>query len=291
MMNPRRTLTASDGVELAYWLWRTAIGNDRALVLLHGAASNHTRWSEFIEHTSLTRSWSVLAPDLRGNGESVLRGGQCCSVWSRDLVETLDAEGISAAVVVGHSLGAQIAMDMAHSHPQRVRGLVLIDPIFPRGLRGKQRRLLQLRWLVRALRAAIRVLNALGLRRREIPNRDIRQLDEQTREALRSAESSDDIARRYTSLRPVLGSLPTANYLGQLIATAQPLPPLEEIDVPVAVLLSGGTTLADTDINREEAARFPTSEVITLHANHWPLTEAPDETREAIEGWIERSFG
>ena len=30
--------------------------------------------------------------------------------------------------------------------------------------------------------------------------------------------------------------------------------------------------------------------MITLDANHWPLTEAPDETREAIEGWIERSL-
>ncbi len=69
-----------------------------------------------------------------------------------------------------------------------------------------------------------------------------------------------------------------------------PLPPLSEIEVPVAVLLSGETTLADTDVSREEVARFPRSEVITLPANHWPLTEAPDETREAIEGWIERTF-
>ena len=177
------------------------------------------------------------------------------------------------------------------SYPQRVRGLVLIDPLFPRGFQGKQRLLFQLRWLVHAARASVRALNALGLRRSTIPTRDIRQLDEATREALRGAESFEDIARRYTSLRPVLGSLPTANYLGQLIATVAPLPPLTEIEVPVAVLLSGESTLADTDVSREEAARFPRSEVITLSANHWPLTEAPDETREEIEGWIARTFG
>ena len=289
-MSARRKLTASDGVDLAYWLWRAAGSDDRLLVLLHGAASNHTRWSELVEHTSLARSWSILAPDLRGNGESMVRGGQRCSLWSRDLVEMLDAEGFPTAVLVGHSLGAQIAMHMAHHHPQRVRGLVLIDPVFPRGVQGKQRRLVQLRWLVHAVRAAVRALNALGLRRRAIPNRDIRRLDEETREALRGAESFEAIARRYTSLRPILSSLPTANYLGQMIATVAPLPPLGEIEVPVAVLLSGESTLADTDVNREEAARFPRSEVITLHANHWPLTEAPDETREAIEGWIERTF-
>ncbi|MCP4202293.1 MAG: alpha/beta hydrolase [bacterium] len=289
-MNPQRSLRATDGVELAYWLWRPAPGDDRLLVLLHGAASNHTRWSEFVEHTRLTESWSVLAPDLRGNGESMVRGGQRCSVWSRDLVEMLDAEGFSAAVVVGHSLGAQIAIHLAHRYPERVRGLVLIDPVFSRGLQGKQRRLWQFRWLVRAARALIRALNAVGIHRADIPNRDIRELDEETREALRGAESFEEIAKKYTSLRPILGSLPTANYLGQLIATVEPLPPLSEIEVPVAVLLSGGTTLADTEVNREEVARFPKSEVITLRANHWPLTEAPDETREAIEDWIERTY-
>jgi len=282
-------MIAADGVGLAYWLSRPATEDDRTLVLLHGAASNHTRWSEFVEHTWLTESWNVLAPDLRGNGESMVRGGQSCARWARDVVAMLDAEGLPAAVVVGHSLGAQIAIHLAHRYPERVRGLVLIDPLFPRGLRGKQRRLWQVRWLVRAVRALIRALNAMGIRRRTIPNRDIRRLDEQTREALQGAESFEEIAKRYTSLRPILGSLPTANYLGQLIATVSPLPPLSEIEVPVAVLLSGSTTLADSEINREEVARFPNSEVITLPANHWPLTEAPDATREAIEGWIERT--
>ena len=100
----------------------------------------------------------------------------------------------------------------------------------------------------------ISALNALGIRRREIPNRDIRKLDEETRAALRGAESFEEIAKRYTSLRPILGSLPTANYLAQLIATVGPLPPLAEIGAPVAVLLSGGTTLARTDVSREEMA-------------------------------------
>lgn len=286
----RRTLRASDGVELAYWLWRTPAERDRLLVLLHGAASNHTRWSEFMERTRLKESWSVLAPDLRGNGESMTRGGQSISQWTQDLVEQLEAEGFSRAVFVGHSLGAQIALHMAHRHPERVRGLVLIDPVFPESLQGKLRRVWRLRWLVRAARALISALNALGFRRRAIPNRDIRKLDEETRERLEKAESFDEIAREYTSLRPILGSLPTANYLGQMIAIVEALPPLSTIKVPVAVLLSGSTTLADTRVNQKIVRRFPRSEVITLDANHWPLTEAPDETREAIESWIEATF-
>jgi pimeloyl-ACP methyl ester carboxylesterase len=290
-MQSRRSLTASDGVELAYWLWRATTDGDRLLVLLHGAASNHTRWSEFVEHTRLTGTWSILAPDLRGNGESMVRGGQTCEVWSRDLVEILETEILPSAVVVGHSMGAQIAVHLAYRCPEKVCGLVLIDPVFPQSLRGKQRRLWQLRWPLRAAWALIRSLNALGIHRREIANRDLRELDEKTREALRGAESIDEIARQYTSLRPILRTVPTANYLAQLVSTVGPLPPLASIQIPVAVLLSGAATFADAEINRENVARFPKGEVITIQANHWPLTEAPDETREAIEGWLEKTFG
>jgi pimeloyl-ACP methyl ester carboxylesterase len=273
----RRDLTTSDGVDLAYWLWRPAADGDRLLLLLHGAASNHTRWSEFVETTCLTESWSVLAPDLRGNGESMIRGGQTPEVWSRDLIEILDAESLPAPVIVGHSLGAQIAIHLAHRYPTRVRGLVLIDPVFTRALRGRQRRIWQLRWPLRAAMVVIRSLNALGIRRRRIPLRDIRDLDETVRQALRGADSFDEIAKRYSSIWPILRFMPTVNYLAQLNATVEPLPSLSTIQVPVAVLLSS-------------KARLPRGEVITIGANHWPLTEAPHETRKAIEDWIGKTF-
>lgn len=88
---------------------------------------------------------------------------------------------------------------------------------------------------------------------------------------------------------PQRGEAASYSALAQLIGTVGTLPPLGGIKVPVAVL-PGGTTLADTEVNRQEVARFPNNEVITLRANHWPLIEAPDETREAIEGWIEETF-
>ena len=57
------------------------------------------------------------------------------------------------------------------------------------------------------------------------------------------------------------------------------------------VLISGATTLADLDVNRAEASRFPDCEIVLLEANHWPLTETPDAVREAIEQWIVRTYG
>jgi pimeloyl-ACP methyl ester carboxylesterase len=283
-------LAAPDGTRLAYWLRRADAASDRLLLLLHGAASNHTRWSEFVERTWLVGTWSVLRPDLRGNGASQTRARQNLAVWCDDVHAILAAQRFPCTVVIGHSLGAQIAVHLAHRYPEDVRGLVLIDPVFQRGLRGRPRVFRRYRWLFRCLTAVVLALNRLGFRRRGFPHRDLRLLDAATRQALRGDEPFQEIARRYSALRPILKHMPTANYLRQGLATVSPLPPLAEIGVPVLVLLSKGITFGELAINREEAAGFPDSEVRLLDANHWPLTEAPDAVREAIEEWVERRF-
>lgn len=259
-------------------------------MLLHGAASNHTRWSELVHNTDLTESWDVLRPDLRGNGESMTRRGLTIATWCRDIEEMLRAEGRSEAVVLGHSLGAQLAIHWAHSRPERVRGLVAIDPVFRRALEGWQKVLSRNLWLVRGLASVILALNALGLRRRRFASRDLWELDRETRRALAEAESFDEIARQYGALGPILRHMPTANYLRQLVATVDRLPRLEAITAPVLVLLSAGITFADLETNRAEAARFPDHRVVEIEANHWPLTEAPDEVRRAIERWVGERF-
>ena len=295
-MKTKRTLIASDGVELAYRISRpnevdeAGRSTDSALLLLHGIGSNYTRWSEFVEETSLSQHWSVLVPDLRGNGESITRRHHDISVWCRDVVEILDAERFADALVIGHSLGAQVAIHLAHRSADRIRGLALIDPVFQRALLGKQRFYSRNSWLLRGALGAVRVANLLGIHRRGIPVRDLRQLDEETRQALGGEESFEVIAKRYGALGPVLRHMPTANFFRQVIATIGPLPPLAEIAMPVLVLMSGGITFADLEVSRQEVGRFQDHEIVTLEANHWPLTETPQEVRSAIEEWIGRRF-
>ena len=103
------------------------------VVLLHGLASNRTRWSELMETTTLGARWHLLAPDLRGHGESQPAGKSTLEDWCDDLAELLkavEASGLGRIVLVGHSLGAQVALHFVAHHPQRVASLVLIDPVF-----------------------------------------------------------------------------------------------------------------------------------------------------------------
>jgi len=279
-------VTRPDGTRIAYR--RTEARERRGklpVLLLHGLASNLTRWSEFVERTTLADERTLIRVDLRGHGDSITRGPLSLELWSDDLLALLDAEGAHSAVLVGHSLGAQVALACAARAPQRVAALVLIDPVFRSALHG------QWKWLARAAplfvtaAALVRGLNALGLRRRSIPPLDLRALDELARASLGSPQAEAEFIRRYSSTRADLRTFRTAHYLRELVEMFRPLAAPESIAMPTLVLLSTGATFAALPEMQAIAARYPQGEVRRIDCHHWPLTERPDEVRGIIEGW------
>lgn len=283
-----RRLHTADGTTIAY---RAIPCTDpsappRALVLLHGLASNLTRWSEFVEHTHLTRTWTVIRVDLRGHGDSPTRGAIGLERWSSDLAALLTQEGLPRAVFVGHSLGAQVALHHAACRP--CDGLVLIDPVFRSALRGRWRLLALASPLLRAGAATVRALNRLGLRRRQLAPLDLRALDAQARRALSgSPEATRAFVRHYSSTWADLRSFRTAHYLQELAEMVRAPPRLSALDMPVLLLLSTGATFADADATRAVAAALPRLRVENIDCQHWPLTERPREVRAQIERWCD----
>lgn len=290
-MEQSKTLTLPDGLRLAYRVRPAAPGARRVLVLLHGLASNLTRWSEFVEHTAVAGDWVLLRVDLRGHGASFTRGRIGMARWCQDLRHVLDAERHDAAVLVGHSLGAHLALEFAARYPARVAGLVLIDPAFKPALHGRSRQLARLRPLLWLFARLVRALNRLGLKRRAIPSRDLRALDETVRRELLQEGLSEEFVRRYSSIRTDLRYFPTAHFLQELYEMLRPLPPLESIRMPVLVLLSSGLTYTDPELTRQALATLPRLQIATIDAYHWPLTERPADVRAAIEQWLRAQFG
>ena len=285
-MDAARTLTV-EGFALHYRLGR-ARGGRGPLVLLHGVASNLTRWSEFVENTALKESWDLLRVDLRGHGESLTRAPTGMERWSDDLAAILDAEGYREAVLVGHSLGANLAVHFAQRHPARVAGLVLIDPVASEALHGRARWIGRIAPFGRAFAAAIRLLNGLGLHRRRLPALDLRQLDEAARNELLATGRADAFVRRYGSPFADLEFVPTATYLQDVAELVRPLPPLAAIGAPVLALLSSGITFTDLEATARLLRALPRVEIELLDAYHWPLTEQPVAARTAIERWCAR---
>lgn len=289
-MELTRSHVMPDGATIHYRLWQAGRQPRGLIVLLHGMASNLTRWSEFIEHTSLKESWDILRPDLRGHARSLVRSRIGADVWSADLIELLDAHDCERVLIVGHSLGAHLALQFAGRFPERVLGLALIDPAFPSALRGRLRWFRTLRPLLSAVAAIVRFSNALGLRREHLPQRDLREWDERVRQDLLTAGRSDEFVKRYSSVGVDLKYFPLAHYLQELVEMTRPLPRLAELPIPTLVALSRGVTFTDPLLTQQLLADLPHVETTTIDAYHWPLTEKPAEVRTIIENWIARKF-
>jgi pimeloyl-ACP methyl ester carboxylesterase len=261
-----------------------------AIVLLHGVASNRTRWSEFLAATALRGSWRLLAPDLRGHGEAVDRGRIGMDEWCADLVALLGRERLARAVVAGHCLGANVALHFAALHPERTAGLVLIEPMPPEALTGKMKGLSRLRFVLGAMSRLVRGLNALGLHRSRIETLDLEQLDRETRRALARGPEGERELARYASPLADLRTTATAVYLQDLLAVTAPLPPAQGIAAPALALLSGHSAFTDPARTRSYLEKLPDGDLVTLPAKHWIPTEQPRAMREAIEAWVARRF-
>jgi pimeloyl-ACP methyl ester carboxylesterase len=97
-----------------------------AVVCIHGLTANHTCWASVAD--VLSPAYRLIAYDLRGRGESDKPDkGYSLALHNEDLAGLLDHFGLKKAVLIGHSLGAHIALRFAAMHPERVAKLVLVD--------------------------------------------------------------------------------------------------------------------------------------------------------------------
>lgn len=106
-------------------------GTGEPLILLHGNGESSAYFKAQIEHFS--GRYRVIAPDTRGHGRSP-RGTAPFTIgqFARDLYDFMEGLGLSSAVILGFSDGANIAVRFALDHPDRVRALILnggnLDP-------------------------------------------------------------------------------------------------------------------------------------------------------------------
>jgi pimeloyl-ACP methyl ester carboxylesterase len=104
---------------------RPRMAGQPEIVLLHGAGMDHSVWT--LQSRSLAhRGRNVLALDLPGHGRSggaPLASVEAIAAW---VPRVLDAAGSERAALVGHSMGALVALAAAASWPDRVRSLVLL---------------------------------------------------------------------------------------------------------------------------------------------------------------------
>lgn len=119
----------SQRLRLHYADW----GNPDApsLLLVHGGRDHCRSWDWVAQE--LARDWHVIAPDLRGHGDSAWEpdGNYETSAFVYDLAQLIHQLDLSPVTIVSHSLGGNVSLRYAGLYPETVRKLVAIEGLGP----------------------------------------------------------------------------------------------------------------------------------------------------------------
>ncbi|MEA3387990.1 alpha/beta fold hydrolase [Sphingobium sp. CCH11-B1] len=104
-------------------------GNPSAptLILVHGSFDHARSWDWTAR--ALAQDYHVIAPDLRGHGDSgwSTDGAYMIANFVYDLAQLVDIHGRSPVMIVGHSLGGSVSLRYAGLYPEKVHRIVAIE--------------------------------------------------------------------------------------------------------------------------------------------------------------------
>lgn len=128
-MSPTSHYYYSQRLKLHYVDW----GNPAAppLLLVHGGRDHCRNWDWVAER--LCEEYHIIAPDLRGHGDSqwAVGGGYAMVDYTLDIAQLLDQLELFPITIIGHSLGGAISLQYTGVYPDRVKKVVAIEGLGP----------------------------------------------------------------------------------------------------------------------------------------------------------------
>jgi len=119
------TVAATDGVKIAFTVHRIGRPN---LVLVHGWMCDQSYWDEQVP--GLVEGFGVITVDVAGHGDSgVARQSWTITSLVGDVVTVVEELQLDGVIVVGHSMGGMVALDVARALPRRVIGVIGVDSL------------------------------------------------------------------------------------------------------------------------------------------------------------------
>lgn len=267
-------LRGQNGVEIPY----DEYGQGRPLLLLHGWGMSRRVWAF---QRSLGEACRILAPDLRGHGASTFSGTFGLDELAGDMAELCRALDLHDAVVVGWSLGAQVALRAFAAIRDRVAGMVIVGgtPRFTTGegydagladreVRGLEARLK--RDYTRTMGDFFRRMFAPGELSREQENRIAREIVMGSRQPdLSIARAGLEILQR-EDLRQIL----------------------PDIDCPVLLLHGDSDTICPPAAARYMASQLPDVRLTLLpDTGHAPFLSGPEHFNHIVRHYLQEIHG
>ncbi len=241
------------------------VGSGPAVLVLHSGVADRRMWDALTGQLSARHR--VLAPDLRGFGESSVPAGPTPYTDSGDVADLLDRLGTGPVAVVGSSLGGRVAMELAVTRPDLVSSLLLLCPAWrglaptdaARAFAAEEDRLLEAGDLDAA--AALNARTWLG------------------------PDAAPDVATAVARMQRQAFDL-------QLASAEHPGPGRVDVD-PATIAAPAVVVVGERDLDHmvavgeHLAAAIPSARLVRLPwAGHLPVLERPGEVAELVAGWL-----
>jgi pimeloyl-ACP methyl ester carboxylesterase len=246
-------------------------GRGPAVLLIHGQPGTGADWAGVAR--ALRDRFRVIVPDRPGYGAT---GGRAVGIAENaDAMAALLADrGVDGAVVAGHSWGAAVALAMAERHADRVRRLVLVNPVAPGDRLGHVDRILAhdrlgapiargAFWVAGSALATPPVMRYLG---RALPGYGI----DRVREVARDWRNGRAWRSFHVEQRALFRELPALR------------DGLEEVSAPATVVVASADRVTSPDEGRRLAQRIGARLVEVPHAGHLLPMQLPGTVAEAI---------
>ncbi len=264
-----------DAVVGAHSVRYVDVGAGPVLLLVHGLGGSWQSWLDNI--ASLAAGHRVVAVDLPGFGASPeLPAPQSLPQQVEVLAGLLDALGLADAVVVGHSMGGLVSLLLATSHPDCVRGLVLVDA---GGVALSRARLAAIVGGFRAFHAILGRPGVLGtVARRPLLRRALLTFPLANWRSLSPA-----LAAEIVPLMLAPGFLPAVRAAALAVGTVRP----EDVACPALVLWGGADRILPPDVGRALTAALPRADMtIVSGTGHCPMFEQPGTFNATVGAWL-----
>ena len=227
----------------------------------------------------------LFLPDLRGHGASHARQQVSSDGIGSDLIALLAHEGAHEATLVGHCLGANLAVRVWERCPEWVGRLVFIEPFVTSSIRPGLAFIRVLLWpVLLSLLGMAKMVNAMGIGRSQFRTIDFEIYDDWVRPRLTSFWT----AVRYMGPWVDLWTMPVASYLQALRILFAYHPPWESIGCPTLAIYGKKAELAAAD-RPEPLSANPKVQSVVLEAGHFVLTDNMEGVAKAIERFVKRT--
>ncbi len=272
-------------------LYSDVTGSGPAVVGCNGIVCSDVYWREL---RMAMRSYArFVFWDYRAHGQSDVpprMGSMTIANLVEDLIRVLDAHRLDTALLLGHSLGTQVALECYRRYPDRVAGMVLVCGSAGRPAESWTpliRSRLALKWTVWSAHLASPVVDALKAR---VPNELAYDVARRIGAVHRDLASFRDMRDYFEHIR----SLDSASILELLADTFEhdARDMLGDVKVPTLVVGAELDTLAPPSFARGMHADIPDSELLMLEdTTHAAPIERPTELHDAIQSFVGRRLG